>query len=424
VIVLIGPSIVYDQLVNYRLAARATRGWDVVTNLMLVWQELGRNGPGLLVAAAIGLVMALARRRPIEVSAVAWLLVTLAALLVYSPLWPKHVAYLMPPFAVLVGTGVAAIWSAVADGASNSSRRIGVVSALVVAGLLLWSMPAIAADDRALVYRHAGSDLARYGDDLRIVAAATRPGEFIVMDDAYASMLTGRLTPPWLADLSWNRVLARALTPDQAIEATRQYNSRVLGIQDDHLGQLSRYLAWADREYVLVKSYVQRRPARFRRVYVSRDVDRAPILEALRESIASSTDATIGPADLLGYELERRDLKAGSRIDLTLLWQTRQETPPEHALVVRLRDAAGTAVQESEWKLGDGGQELHSWHAGDWQSQTLRLLTEEVPPGTYRLTLALVSPRGGAEPANVRSGAVTVRPSGDEIDLGDVSVTR
>ena len=48
VIVAIGPSVVYDQVVSYRLAARATRGWDLPANLSIVWHEIWRQGPGLL----------------------------------------------------------------------------------------------------------------------------------------------------------------------------------------------------------------------------------------------------------------------------------------------------------------------------------------------------------------------------------------
>src|SRR4029079_10497650 len=116
-------------------------------------------------------------------------------------------------------------------------------------------------------------DMTRYADDLEIVRSATARNDFVVVDDAYLAMLTGRLTPPFLADLSWNRILARALTADQAIAATQQFDTRVLVLQDDHLGQVQRYLTWADREYVLVKSYTQRRPVRFRRVYAQPGLD-------------------------------------------------------------------------------------------------------------------------------------------------------
>jgi hypothetical protein len=295
--------------------------------------------------------------------------------------------------------------------------------AVAAVALLAVDIPALAAADRAVMFRHAGDDAARYADDLLIVRAATAPDDFVVVDDAYLAMRTGRLTPPFLADLSWNRILARALTADQAIAETLRYNSRILVLQDDHLGQVQRYLTWADREYVLVKSYVQRRPARFRRVYAAPGLDLAPARQALRDALAQPTDVTIGPAALLGYELERREIKPGSRVDLTLMFEALQTRPPEHALVVKLRDGSGAVAWESEWKVGDGSQELHTWQAGRWQAQTLRLLVEDVKEGSYTLTIALQRPNGGAATVSARSGA-RAWPTGDELDLGRVQVVR
>jgi hypothetical protein len=297
------------------------------------------------------------------------------------------------------------------------------VPAVVALALVAAHLPTLAADTRAIVYRHAGSDLSRYADDLEIVRAATAPGEFVVIDDAYLAMLTGRLVPPFLADLSWNRILARALTADRAIDETRRFDSKILVLQDDHLGQVQRYLAWADKELVLVRSYVQRRPARFRRVYASPSVDLAAVRDALRAGLASPTDVRIGPAALVGYDLERRDVKPGSRVDLTLMFEALQDRPPEHALVVRLRDRSGEAAWESEWKVGDGGQELHTWQAGRWQSQTLRLLIDDVAEGSYTLTIALQRPNANAARVEARSGA-RAWGSGDELDLGEVLVVR
>jgi hypothetical protein len=273
------------------------------------------------------------------------------------------------------------------------------------------------------MYRKAGDDYARYADDRLIVEAATRPDDFVVIDDAYLGMMTGRLTPPSLADLSWNRILARALTADQAIAETRRYDSRILILQDDHLGQVQRYLTWADREYVLVKSYVQRRPARFRRVYAAPDLDLTAVRETLRASLAQPTEVTVGPAALLGYEVEPREIKAGSRLDLTLMFEALQDRPPEHALITRLRDASGDVPWEGEWKVGDGTQELHTWEAGRWQAQTMRLLVDDVPPGTYTLTIALQRPNGNPAQIATRSGA-TVWRTNDELDLGQVTVFR
>jgi hypothetical protein len=132
---------------------------------------------------------------------------------------------------------------------------------------------------------------------------------------------------------------------------------------------------------------------------------------------------TIGPAALLGYELERREIKTGSRVDLTLLFQALQDRPPEHALVTRLRDASGKVAWEGEWKVGDAGQELQTWPAGRWQEQTMRLLVEDVPEGSYTLTIALQRPNGGPAPVTAQSGA-RASAGGDELDLGEVRVIR
>ena len=422
VVALIGPTTLYNQMVTYRLGARAVRGWDLTTNAALVSTQLRLHGLGVLLAAAIGVVVAVLRGRWLGLAVVAWLLGALAALVLYSPLWDKHVTYAMPPLAILAGVGISSVGNLLPRSRDLSRLLLGLPAVIAIA-LIVAHLPALATGTRSIVYRHAGSDLGRYADDLVIVNAATTPGEFVVIDDAYLSMLTGRLTPPLLADLSWNRILARGLTGEQAITETRRYDTRILILQDDHLGQVQRYLTWADREYVLVKSYVQRQPARFRRVYAHPGVDLAAARHALRATLASPTDVRIGPVTLLGFELERREIKPGSRVDLTLVFEALQDRPPEHALITRLRDHAGQTAWEGEWKVGDGAQELQTWTAGRWQAQTLRLLVDDVPEGSYTLTVALQRPNGNAARVEARSGA-RAWGGGDELDLGELLVVR
>jgi Dolichyl-phosphate-mannose-protein mannosyltransferase len=421
VIAMVGPTTLYDQLVAYRLGARAVRGWDLMSNAALVSTQLRLHGWGVLLAAAIGVVVALLRGGWLGFALVAWLLGALAALMLYSPLWDKHVTYAMPPLAILAGVGISPVSMLLTRSQSWRRLLLGLPAVIAVA-LIVAHLPTLTLGTRAIVYRHAGSDLGRYADDLVIVSAATTPGEFVVIDDAYLSMLTGRLTPPFLADLSWNRILARALTAEQAIAETRRYDSQILILQDDHLGQVQRYLTWADREYVLVKSYVQRRPARFRRVYAHSDVDLTSVRDALRATLASPTDVRIGPARLLGFELQQREIKPGSRVDLTLMFEALEDRPPEHALITRLRDRSGEAAWEGEWNVGDGAQEMHTWAAGRWQAQTLRLLVDDVPEGGYTLTVALQRPNGNAARVDARLGARAW--GGDEVDLGEVLVVR
>lgn len=415
VVLAIGPAAIWDQLVGYRVAARAARGWALAENWSVIRSELGREGIGLLALVLVGATITLRRRSALAVALLAWLLVGVGMLLAYSPLWPKHVAYLLPPLAVLGGAAFAGVVSAVAPGMSRP-RSVVVPGAAAGVAVMLWlaTLPTtVLSEDRALVERSAGGDAARYADDLQTVAAVTGPDEFVVMDDAYLAARTGRLTPPFLADLSWNRILARALTPERAIEETRRFDTRVVVVQDDHLGQLSRYLAWLDREYVLVKSYGQRKPNRFRRVYVHPGADFDALKAALLAGLDTRPEARIGPAILHGYSLERSEWKPGSRYGLTLLWEAPDARPPEHALMIRLRDPEGRAVLEQEWRVGDAGQELHTWEAGRWQVQALRILAEDVRPGRYTLTVALE-----------RAARRVATTAPDELPLGTVTVVR
>jgi 4-amino-4-deoxy-L-arabinose transferase-like glycosyltransferase len=443
VVLAVGPTTLYEQMVAYRIGARAVRGWDLASNARLIADQLQLNGWGVLLASLVGVAGVETRRQIVGLAVAAWMVGGLGALLMYSPLWEKHVTYLMPPLAILAGIGLASVAplfrlmfpssrSSVAIPAGSSALwgprlrcpALAMAGLAVVAAILIvTSAPSVWAADRAILNRRAGDDFQRYSDDLLIVQAATARDDFVVIDDAYQAMLSGRLTPPFLADLSWNRILARALTADQAISETRRFDSKILVLQDDHLGQVQRYLTWADKEYVLVKSYQQRRPARIRRVYAQPGLDLSAARDALRASLAQPTDVTIGPARLLAYELERREIKPGSRVDLTLMFEALQDRPPEHALITRLRDTDGKVTWENEWKVGEGGQELHFWSAGRWQSQTMRLLVDDIEPGTYTVTIALQRPNGGPERVTATSGA-SAMPSGDEVDLGQVQVVR
>jgi hypothetical protein len=422
VAVLIGPSVVYEQLVNYRLAARTARGWDLAANWSIVRTEFGREGLGLLILGGVGAAAAVRARPVLAYALLAWLASGLVLVVFYSPLWPKHLVYLLPPLALLAGAAVAQAVGAVPQLVTRrrpSPMSLGALAAVLV---YLIGLPSLAEQDRRLLARTAGDDPERYVDDVRVARAASGLDDFIVMDDAYLALATDRLVPPYLVDLSWNRILARALTADRAIAETDRFDAKALVIQDDHLGQLSRYLTWADREYLLVKSYLERKPDRFRRVYVHPDIDLAPVRDALAAGIQTPMHAELGPVALRGYTVERRDLKPGLRFALTFHWESLVEMPPEHHLVVRFRRPDGQVEQQSTWKIGDGAQELDSWSAGRWQFQTIRLPVEDqVQPGTYLLTVALDAPGGGQRiPRNVRGASTTA--SGSELQLGTVTV--
>ena len=417
VVFLVGPTEVWEQVVGYRLSARTVRGWDLAMNGATIRAELAFEGPGLPLLAVVGLV-SLARRRPAEAAAIlTWLGGGLVMLLVHSPLWPKHLVYLLPPLALLAGAGGAEAVRGVI--AVLERRRPARLAPVALAGCVVYvaTLPALIGQLARVAGPRVTTDLERYADDLRMVAAATEPGDFIVMDDAYMAMLSGRLVPPHLTDLSVTRVLARALTGEQAIRETQRYGARVVVIQDDRLGQYPEYVAWVDDHYVEVKSYRGDRHEEYRRVYVAPDVDLAAVRAALALGTQTAIGVQVGPLALHGYGINRQEATPNSRVALTLHWESLVATPPEHQLILRLRGPDGRRVHESTWRIGDGAQQLETWPSGRWLFQTLELvIRDQVPDGTYRLTLALKRPNGApvAIATAPNSGS---RVSGTELEL-------
>ena len=420
-IVVIGPAETYAQLVEYRAGARAVLDSTTAENWARISGQLGREGPGLLIAAGVGATVL--ARRPLAVAVpLAWLAVGLALLLVYTPLYPKHVVYLVPPLAILAGATAGA--AARALGMLAARRRPGVLGAASVLATLglVATLSGVVEADRRILARQPSGDLARYADDLRVVAAATAPNDFIVMDDPYLAGLTGRLMPPHMADLSYTRILARTLASTRAKSETEDFDARVVVVQDDRLGQLGRYLDWVDRSYVLVKAYVRRAPNRYRRVYVHSDADLAAVRVALAPSIEQPFRAETGSVAVLGYTLDRRELRPREVLDLTVHWEAVRDTPPGHDVVIRLRDADGQPVQETELPIGDGEQVFGTWRAGRWQLQTLHVeIDRRVRPGRYTLTLGLDSSDPTARAIRGTAGAVEVNADG-ELVLGTIVV--
>ena len=422
VVALAGGSQVVEQLVGYRLGARTVREWNVAENLAMIRAGLGREGPGLVALAVVG-ALALFRRQPVAAfGMVGWLLGAFAVMLLYTPLWVKHLVYLLPPLALLAGAAVGVAGRAgLALLRRERPSYLGLAAALAVL-VHLGTVPAIAEQHDGIVNRREIGDAERFADDPRIVAAATAPSDFIVMDDSYLADMSGRLVPPFLVDLSYTRIRSRVLSSDRVKEETARFDAKVVAIQDDRLGQLPRYVDWVDRNYVLVRSYVRRVPKRFRRVYVHPKADLAAARAALVTALGTPIRAELGPGALLGYALDRTELSRGSTFDLTLHWEALESKPPGHELMLRLRDPNGTMVQEEAWPIGDGDQELRAWEAGQWQVQTLTVQVRTVVPrGTYALTAGLRDDNEQAAPIRSASG---VQPTADgtELRLGTLTV--
>lgn len=103
--------------------------------------------------------------------------------------------------------------------------------------------------------------------------------------------------------------------------------------------------------------------------------------------------ADFGPRlRLLGYTLGDGPFKAGESLPLTLFWQALADAPEAVTAQFELQDAAGqTVFSQTEPPLWPAPQ----WHQGDtFRDPHQLLLPPDLPPGQYRLSLALLNTAG------------------------------
>ncbi len=192
---------VYADLVTSHLSAGHAIGHGLRANLQLL--HLGRELP-LEVAAAVAIVVLLAGRDRLAVPALAWIVATLAALLVYQPLFPHEVALLTPPLAF-----TAAIGSSRAVGLINAaSRAPGMVMAAGIVAVI-----ALLASSRDLAGARAAGQPNPHGEALAAaISSHTDPHDLVIGDNPYAIALADRDTPAPLVDTSYARIGGGTLT--------------------------------------------------------------------------------------------------------------------------------------------------------------------------------------------------------------------
>ena len=349
----------------------------------------------------------------------------LAALLAYSPLWEKHVTYVLPPLAILAGVGRRRRsrcwrrggWSGGAwRWACRPSRRWS------------WSWricPTLAAGTRAIVYRHAGSDLSRYADDLEIVKAATRARR---VRGGRRRLSRDADRPPDAA------VPGRSLLEsDPGARADRragdQRDAPLRQQGPDPPGRPSRAGAAVPdlgRSGVRAGEVVRAAPAGAVSAGLRQPGRRSGSLSARHcgPRWPRRPTSESGRPRCSGTTWSSREIKPGSRVDLTLMFEALQNRPPEHALITRLRDRSGETAWEGEWKVGDGTQELHTWAGRRLAVPDAATADRRHRRGQLHADDRACSARtGNAARVEARSGA-RAWGSGDEVDLGEVLVVR
>jgi 4-amino-4-deoxy-L-arabinose transferase-like glycosyltransferase len=227
----------YQQLVQSHLIAGSLVHRSFAVNLPSL--VLSREIP-LEALAAAATVVAIARKDWRIAAPLGWGIITVVAILFYQPLFLHHLVQLVPPLALLVGVGVANVWS------WRPSLR-----AAAAAAVLLVSAYGVSAG-----IRHTATALRAGGHEAQLataLAGSTRPGDFVISDNQFAVAQADRDIPPPVIDTSRQVIADGLLTITQIDAAARRYGVGVVLVDGERLLGMPGFRQWLADNYVLAR---------------------------------------------------------------------------------------------------------------------------------------------------------------------------
>jgi hypothetical protein len=424
IVLAVGPSGVYDQMIRFRMASRQVEGWSLKENWAAISGEIADETLVIPVATVVAGLVLLASRWRLGLPLVGWAAASLSLLMVYSPLQFKHAVVLLPPMALLIGVAAGEGWRRWEQRHQGARHRraawlLAAVGAVLVAWYLV-SLPRIIDLDRRLVAGMPETRPETFDDEIGLLSALTQPGDFVIVDEPSVAVSSGRLVPPNLVDTSLVRIRSRSLDADDVIAAARQYDVRALFLFSDSLRNLKPFAEWVDREFVAVKIN-ERRNGKDRAVYLRNDADLASARMLLTRQMTQTSGATFGgQLRLLGYTVDTGDARPGGGPTVTLGWEAVGPVAADYSVVTVLNDRNGQPVEQNQRGLGGGGEGTASWGTGRWVFRTATLaLKNTVQPGDYSLSIGLYDSKAkklvpldgaGTEPEHLSLGPIQVQP--------------
>lgn len=251
--VLAAPSAAFDDLVLSHLRAGQAVAAGPANNLKLL--ILRREEP-LEALALLGVVLALLRRDRRIIPPLAWVVVSVVAVLFYKPLFPHHLVMLTPPLALVAAVGLVPTLARVRTGKDQrggEQDRFARAKALAIVCLVL----ATAGAGAFIVARDTRQVLAPDLHDAEMTAAVraiSRPGDFWISDNPFAVAAADRDVPGPLVDTSRQRTAAGLLTVAD-LEAVRvRYDVRWILADSGRLLQVPGFPEWRDAHFHSVQT--------------------------------------------------------------------------------------------------------------------------------------------------------------------------
>ncbi len=419
VVLTMGPREVFEQLVAYRAGATGASGWEARASWKEAIQGPIAAHPSVYALAAVGALLLIVRRAWLGLPPIAWLLATFALLFFYTPLHPKHLAYLTLPVAVVAGAGLGAAWSVAATGYAGrlglSTVGRAALAALALA-LVVWELatvqPALARGVQPVV-EEDDLDLHVFdGEAARTIQALVPADRFVVTDHPYIAFLARRMVPPELVDPSRGRTRAGTLTEEVAERAASDRDAPVVLFWADRLRRLGRFSGWVEERYEPVASFGTRigrnKRGKDRTIYLRRDADLAAAREQLRSGLARPLAAEFaGDLRLLGVTVTADIVPRGAPFAVSMAWESARDLSSNYHVILAMLGPDGMEYSLQEQDIEGTEQGTRGWPAGTWRFRSFMLIPELAGPvGEYKLIVGLDNTRSGG-PA-----PITLNPDG------------
>lgn len=358
------PATFYDQAVAFRFELRAAFPWNLADNVTQLGLFLKQHWSTVSLAL-IGVALLIYRARwetliPLGV----WLAVSILSVLFHSPLFLHHIVILLPPLALLAGTGCA-------ETVSLLQKRRWAWGALGLIGTLVFLLALPGAFETNQTARTAS--FGREAEAIAFLEQVTYPTDNIISDNLLLPFMAGRQTPPPLGDVAQVAINSGRQTSDRLIAISEAYPVEAVANWALRLPYLDEYMVWVESNYLVKRVWDDHHV-----IYVGRRTS--------EDQVPNPIDARLGDSiDLLGYVIEGGKPEEGSELharadiprelDVTLFWQADSPVVEDYHVFVQLLDAEGRLVTQHD------GQPLHGYlPTSDWSP-------DDVIPDRHRLPL-------------------------------------
>jgi hypothetical protein len=250
---------------------------------------------------------------------------------------------------------------------------------ILLVGLAWWQIPATLNlwQAKAAVPQPPPDEV----EALAFIESVTAPNDCLISDDMQLLYWSGRMPPPELAEVSSNRLKSGALTLEELISVTNQYDCQLVAAVSNRIPKyLPDYMDWVKSKY-LGRYHYGEDDLFFAKIDTDPNPE-TPFYAIFDDQIVFH-----------GYSLPQTLLSSGEQLPLTLIWQAQMALDTDYAIFVQLRDSANKTLASADHQPYQGLVPTSIWPEGAVIQEMVWLgLPFDIPPGEYKFYVGLYQP--------------------------------